>query len=185
MPRYLSMAGVGMMMAGAGSLAVPALAQAPAQAGSAESAQPSPASPADYVARASASDLYEIDAARLAAQKSKRAEVRSLAAMIEKDHRLSTERLTRAAKDMRPALALAPRMTAKQQADLAALRKADGSAFDREYLRQQVAAHQEALSLVEPYAKDGSAPALRAHAASVAGPIRHHLERARELSQQR
>lgn len=136
----------------------------------------------DYVNIAGAGDLYEIESARLAAEKAQRPEVRELAAMILADHQRSTAALVRAAGAVRPALAADPRMTPQQQADLNALRAASGAAFDTEYLRQQVAAHEQALALVENYAQNGDIPQLREHASTVSAPIRGHLERARELS---
>lgn len=135
-----------------------------------------------YVARASASDLYEIEAARLAIEKAERPEVKELARMILADHQRSTEALTAAARQATPPLTVGPQLDAAKQANMDALRAASGAAFDTEYLRQQVAAHEEALALVEPYAQGGEVAQLREHASTVAGPIRQHLERARALA---
>lgn len=140
--------------------------------------------PQGYVTQASANDMYEIEAARIAADKAQNGDVKALARMIEADHRKSTAELTRAAREAQPALNLSTEMTAKQQADVAALRQASGAAFDQLYLQQQVAAHTEGLKLVRDYAANGSVAALKQHASTVSGPISMHLERARTLSQQ-
>ncbi len=135
-----------------------------------------------YVDQAGAGDLFEIESARLAIEKAERSEVRELARMIQTDHQRSTEALTAAAGRATPPLTAAPRMNAVQESNIQALRAASGAAFGTEYLRQQLAAHEQALALVEGYAASGDVAPLREHAATVSGPIRRHLERVRALS---
>ena len=136
----------------------------------------------EYVTLVAASDLYEIESARLAQEKAERPEVRQLAEAILADHQRSTAELRRAAAEAQPALQVAPALLAPQQANLQVLRGASGAAFDQEYLRQQVEAHERALTLVTAYAAGGESEPLRRHAAGVAGPIQQHLSRARELA---
>ena len=148
---------------------------------------PAPATAADgrqYVQLVGASDLYEIESARLAQQKAERPEVRELAGTILADHQSSTTQLMEAARSAQPAVeAPAPALDAEQQSNLRALQAAaPGAAFDLEYLRQQVRAHERALTLVTAYAAGGDVATLRAHAAQVAGPIQRHLARARDLA---
>jgi putative membrane protein len=146
-----------------------------------------PATPAtaangqQYVALVSGSDLFEIEAARVAQQKSQRDDVRELAGMILADHQGSTADLGRAGAQAQPPLSVAPVLNAEQQANLQALRAADGEAFDRLWLRQQVRAHEQALTLVTAYAANGDVEPLRRHAATVAEPIQRHLTTARRL----
>jgi len=137
---------------------------------------------AEYVTKAAGSDLYEIEAAGLAEQKAANPEIRVLAVMIRDDHRRSTEQLTAAAGQMQPPMPVTPALDPAQQAEIEALRGATGPAFDQEYLRQQIAAHEAALAMVEGYAQSGDNEALRQHASSVAATIRQHLERARALN---
>jgi putative membrane protein len=101
--------------------------------------------------------------------------------MLAADHRRSTAELGRAARQARPPLNLAPVLNAQQQANVQALSAAAGEAFDREYLRQQVRAHEQALTLVAAYASTGEVEPLRRHAAAVAERVQRHLARAREL----
>lgn len=137
---------------------------------------------AEYVTKAAGSDLYEIDSAGLAEQKATNPEIRVLAVMIRDDHRRSTEQLTAAAGQMQPPLAVTPALDPAQQAEIEALRGATGPAFDQEYLRQQIAAHEAALAMAESYAQGGDNETLRQHASTVAATIRQHLERARALN---
>ncbi len=134
-----------------------------------------------YVALASASDLFEIESARLAQEKAERPEVRELAGMILTDHERSTRELTAAAQQAQPPLTVAPQLDPEQQSNIAALRQATGAAFDQAWLDQQVRAHERALTLVTGFAQSGDVPALRQHASTVSGPIQQHLTRAREL----
>lgn len=143
-----------------------------------------PASGQDYAAMVAASDLYEIESARLAMEKSENAEIDALADMIVTDHEKSTADLKAAVGEAQPPITVTPEMNAEQQANMEALRAADAAMFDRTYLQQQVMAHQKALDMVRGYAESGDVPALQQHASSVVGPIQRHLDRARQLLEQ-
>ena len=134
-----------------------------------------------YVALASAGDLFEIQSARIALQKSPSAEVRGLAQMILADHERSAAQLGRIVGEAEPPLTPAPVLDPNQEAAIAALQRARDAAFDREWLRQQVLAHQQALDLAAAYARGGDSEPLRRHAASSIAAIQTHLTRARSL----
>jgi putative membrane protein len=140
------------------------------------------ASGQEYATKAAGSDMYEIESARIAADKSKDADVKALAAMIRADHEKSTADLKAAAAKVEPAITVTPAMTAEQTANIAALRAAADADFDRVYLEQQVAAHEKALAMVQDYADGGDVASLKEHASKVVAPITQHLARARELS---
>ena len=157
--------------------------EAPAAPGGNAAAPATAADGRQYVQLVGASDLYEIESARLAQQKAERPEVRELAGTILADHQSSTRRLMEAARSAQPPVEAAqPALDAEQQSNLRALEAASGAAFDLEYLRQQVRAHERALTLVTAYAAGGDVDTLRAHAGQVAGPIQRHLARARDLA---
>lgn len=143
-----------------------------------------PASGQEYATMAAASDLYEIESARLAMEKSENAEIDELAQMIVTDHEKSTADLMTAAQQAQPPITVTPEMNAEQQANMEALRAADAASFDSTYLQQQVMAHQKALAMVQGYAQSGDVPSLQQHASTVAGPIQQHLDRAQQLLQQ-
>jgi putative membrane protein len=156
---------------------------APADNMAAPAPAPVPQTGQDYVDKASASDMFEIESGRLAEDKAQSDDVKTFARMIVKDHRKSTADLKAAAAKASPPIAVAPALDAEQSADLAALRSAAAADFDRTFLAQQIAAHEKALAMVRAYAGNGDVPSLKEHAAAVAGPIEMHLNRARELSQ--
>jgi putative membrane protein len=144
-------------------------------------ANPQPTNALQYVALASAGDMFEIQSARIALQKSPSAEVRGLAQMILADHQRSSSQLGQAGAQAQPPITPAPVLSPSQQASIEALQRAQGAAFDREWLHQQIAAHQQALDLAAAYARRGDSEPLRGHAAASIAPIQTHLTRARSL----
>ncbi|MGF7147333.1 putative membrane protein [Sphingomonas zeicaulis] len=142
---------------------------------SAALAQPAPTAPAtSFVAKAAASDLYEIQSSRLALQKSRNEEVRRFAQMMVDHHTKTTQQVSAAAKEA--GVASPPAKLEPAQAQMiAALQPLSGDAFDKAYLMQQRTAHEQALALHSDYAERGDKPQLR-NAASAATPIvQRHL----------
>ena len=170
-----------------------ATAEGSAAANRADPALPGePAAPAErvtaangqqYVDLVGASDLFEIESARLALEKSRDAGILTFARSLLRDHGLSTQRLTAAARSAEPRLNARPSLNRAQRADMDALRAADVAAFDRLFLDQQMRAHETALGLVTDYASAGDVDSLRVHASQVAGPILQHLQQVRSLSE--
>ena len=140
-----------------------------------------PATGQDYASMAAASDMYEIESAQLAMEKTQNAQIRELAQMIVTDHQAATAALRTAAAQAQPAITVTPQLNAEQQANMEALRAATGDAFERLYLQQQVQAHEKALAMLRAYAQNGDVAQLREHASNTAAPVERHLERAREL----
>ena len=135
----------------------------------------------DYAMMVGGSDMFEIESARLAQEKATSDGIKELAGMIVTDHTTSTEQLRTAAQQAQPPIDAQPQMNAEQQANLQALRSANGAQFDQAWLQQQLAAHQKALSIVQHYAQNGDVPSLKQHAESVTQPIQRHLERVQQL----
>ncbi len=140
-----------------------------------------PANGQEYAAMAAASDMYEIESARIAAEKSQNADIKALAQMIRTDHEKSTADLKTAAGKAQPAITVTPQMNPEQQGNIQALQSATAADFDRTYLDQQVQAHEKGLAMVQGYAQNGDVDSLKQHASTVAAPIQKHLQRAREL----
>lgn len=134
--------------------------------------------PQGFVNAAAASDMFEIESARLAKTMGRSAEVKEFAAMMERDHTKSTADLKTAAGTAK--VTPAPEMTTRQQSDLAALRAA-GDNFDRLYKQQQLAAHQQALALLRGQAEGGTAASLKAFAAKTVPVVEQHLEHVQRL----
>lgn len=131
--------------------------------------------PGEYLAKAGASDLYEQTASKLVLETSKDQKVRSFATMMVNDHSKSTAMLkTAAAKaQVKP---MPPKLSADQQAKVAALTKATGTARDTLYWEQQKAAHAQALALHQSYAQSGGVPSLKAAAGDIVPVVQHHID---------
>ena len=142
-----------------------------------------PASGQEYADKAAASDLYEIQSAQLALEKSQNDGIRELSNMLVTDHQTSTQQLRDAAGQAQPAVTVNPALDAEQQANMTELQGLTGAAFDEAFLRQQLAAHEKALTMLQGYATQGTVEPLKQHAATAAGPVERHLQRVRELSQ--
>jgi len=151
---------------------------APAPVDTAAAAAPDTATPQGFVDMAASSDMYEIEAGRLAEQNGTSEEVKQFGAMMAMDHTGSSEKLRTAATT--EGLMVPTAMQPKHQQLLDALRNA-GDNFDTLYAQQQVMAHQEALALMQSQAQNGTAAALKAFATETAPIIEGHLQQAQQL----
>ena len=145
---------------------------------------PTPANEAvapDFVAKAGASDMFEIAAAQVAQKRASDAKVKAFAAMMVKDHTKSTADLKKAIADSGQALAPPAALPADLQGKLDDLNKADTKDFDKNYMDDQVDAHQNALNLLQRYAEDGDVPAIKAFAAATAPVVQKHYDEAKAL----
>ena len=95
--------------------------------------------------------------------------------MMITEHRKTTENLMGAMQREGQTPPPPPPLSADQQAQIDQLRSMSGADFDRTYISQQMASHQEALMVQANYAKGGSDPALRKVAASTVPIVQGHL----------
>ncbi len=136
----------------------------------------------DYVKMAADSDLYEIQSSRLAASKSKRADVKEFARQMVTDHTATSKSLMAALSNKDRTIARpSTRLSAENDAKLTLLRKAPRAGFDDLYLQQQAEAHQKAWALHKGYATDGTDPALKQVASTAVPVIERHLAHAKTL----
>jgi putative membrane protein len=134
-----------------------------------------------FATAAAVSDMYEIQAARVALEKSQNARVKQFAQrMIDHHTQMSTE-LKAAVGQAGAQITLPTQLDERRQGLVDNLKQAPANNFDDVYANQQVAAHTEAVELVETYANNGDNAALKAHAAKGLPMIRQHLEQARAL----
>ncbi len=134
-----------------------------------------------YAPSAAMGDMYEIQAADIALERAKRAEVKALARMIKTDHTAASTALKTAVATAAPDIALPTDLDERRKGLLDNLRSAGVNDFDKVYIDQQVAAHEEAVTLNRGFADNSDAPALAAHARTVLPKIEAHLQKAREI----
>ena len=138
---------------------------------------------AGFVRAAATSDLYEMEASRLAGQRSQNAEVKRFAERMLRDHGKTTDEL----KAMLPQLqgVSAQQMTAdldqQHRALVQQLQGVQGAEFDRVFARQQVQSHQAAVDLFRGYAQSGDDERLKRWASQTLPSLEEHLREAQQL----
>lgn len=138
-------------------------------------------SAADYVAKAGASDQYEIQSSKLVLQSSKDQKIRGFANKMIADHTKSTAMVTAAAKKagMNPS---PPMLDADGQQMISQLQGVSGKERDAMYTTQQTASHAKALTLTQDYAQNGDSAPLKAAAAKIVPVIEHHQQMLQNMS---
>ena len=135
-----------------------------------------------FVTNLAIGNMYELEAAKIAAAKSTNADVKALAAMITKDHTAAGEKLMAAAPAAAPDVAVPTALDERHQGLIDNLNAATADDFDKVYLDQQVAAHNEALTLLNGFKDNSDAPTLAALAGELVAPVTMHRDRARTLA---
>lgn len=134
-----------------------------------------------YVPNAAMGDMYEIQAADIALERSQNAQVKALAQMIKADHTAAAAALKAAAAQAAPDVSLPTELDQRRKGLIDNLRSASAASFDKTYVDQQVAAHEEAVTLHRGFSDKTDAPALAEHARAVLPKIEAHLQRAKAL----
>lgn len=137
--------------------------------------------PANYVQTAGMSDLFEVEAGKVATRRARSSEVRSFARMMVKDHTESTGKIRSAVRSSNLGIQLPAALDPQHQEKLAALRSVPRAEFDRQYMEGQVEAHQEALKLQQSYGESGGDPNLKAVASQLTPIVQHHLDEAQTI----
>lgn len=135
----------------------------------------------EFVENAAASDMYEIEAGRVATERAKSGEVRELARQMVEDHRQSSDRLKAA---LPPELrdAVPSSLDTRRRSMVEHLHSARSEDFDKMYVDQQVMAHKEAVTLMRHFSENGDDAVLRRHAEMALPMIQGHLEKFEALN---
>jgi putative membrane protein len=137
--------------------------------------------PANYVQTAGMSDLFEVEAGKVATRRARSSEVRSFARTMVRDHTESTTKIRNAVAASNLGIQLPTALDPQHQEKLAALRSAPRAEFDRQYMEGQVEGHQDALKLQQSYGESGGDPNLKAVAAELTPIVSHHLDEAQTI----
>jgi len=136
----------------------------------------------EFVRKVAISDLYEVDAARLALAHGNDAQKTFANSMLE-DHGKTSSELKRMVTNEALKIDMPSQLDDAHQAKLQQLNDARGQDFVKTYASQQVDAHKQAISLFETYAKAGDHPELKNWAAKTVPTLKHHLKMAEQLDQ--
>ncbi len=156
-------------------------AAASATPGATAAAAPQTTSAADFVAKAAATDAYEIAAAKLVLGHNPSDAIKRFAQMMVHDHTDSTAKLKAAIAKSGQSLALPQALPPDLQANLDALKGAAAGQLDGLYVGQMVDTHRQAETVMTAYAANGDVASLKSFAAAVAPIVRRHLEAAQAL----
>jgi len=135
----------------------------------------------EFVAKAAAGDMFEIEAGRIALERSVNAEVKAFAQMMVDGHARTTADLKTAIAASGLTITPPTMLPDDKSTALADLRAVDAGDFDKKYMTGQVDAHQATLNLISRYAQDGDNAQIRAAAAAMLPTIQEHLDKARTL----
>ena len=131
-----------------------------------------------FVTSLATSDMYELEAAKIAAEKSTNVKVKELAAMITADHTASTAKLKSIAPTEAAGTTLPTTLDERRQGLIDNLKAASAADFDKVWLTQQVAAHNEALTLLNGFKDHSETPGLAALATEIIPKVTAHRDQA-------
>lgn len=135
----------------------------------------------DFVAKAAASDMFEVEAGKLALTKTANKDIKAFAQMMVDGHTKTTEDLKAAIAASGQAITPPAALPSDKQDALNDLKEKTGADFDKAYLDSQVDAHQAALDLLTRYANDGTVPQIKAFASTTAPVVQEHYDKAKAL----
>ncbi len=135
----------------------------------------------DFVPAAAVSDMYEVEAAKIAEQRSQNADVKAFARKMIQAHTQTTRALKAILATAKIEVTPPASLDDRRQGMIDELRGAKDADFDGRYMSQQIDAHNEALILMRGYAKDGDNADVKAFAAKTATAVQEHLDMAQPI----
>lgn len=136
---------------------------------------------AAYATNAFLGDLYEVISADIALQRTGTEEVRAMARRLRTEHSAARAALEAAVQSDAPGLVLPSVLDKRRQGLVDNLQEAPSGRFDRIYLDQQIAAHEEAVTLHRGFADHAASRSLAIHALTVLTGVEDDLAALRRL----
>jgi putative membrane protein len=136
----------------------------------------------DFVEKVAISDMYEVQAGKLAAEKGQSEAIKTFGRQMVDAHTKTSEELLQIVKSKDGKIKVPTSLDAKHQAMLDDLKDASAEAFDKIYADQQVDAHQDAVDIFKDYASHGRDADIQQFAKKTLPTIKHHLEDAKKLT---
>ena len=135
----------------------------------------------DFVQKAAISDMYEIEAGKIAAQKGQSDAVKQFGQQMTEAHTQTSTELKSIVEAEKINVKLPAQLDAKHQKMIDDLNAAKAEDFDKTYIDQQESAHEKAVDLFEDYSEDGDNGAVKQFAAKTLPAIKGHLEMAEKM----
>ncbi|HWD27980.1 MAG TPA: DUF4142 domain-containing protein [Rhizomicrobium sp.] len=145
-----------------------------------------------FRAKASASDAFEVLSSRIALTHATNPDIKSFAQMMIDDHTKSTNKLVSLGGISKASLKskMKPGRDGKYASndllgsnadELNSLDSKSNDDFNKTYINDQVKGHEDAVSLLEDYAKNGDNAKLKAFANDILPTVREHLAKAKQI----
>jgi putative membrane protein len=138
----------------------------------------------DFYKKAAAANQYEIETAKIAADKAVSPAVKEYARMMVNDHTKAKAELEAQAK-VAGVNTMAPVLDNGQLKDIDNLIRANAQDLERDFVKLQKDAHQDTVKLFQDYAKDGDNATLKTFAARMVPDLQNHLAQAEQLEKAR
>lgn len=134
-----------------------------------------------FAEAAAISDMYEIEASKIAATRATSPELKKFASEMVAAHTKTSAGLKAKLKEAKSDVVLPTSLDSRRQGMIENLKGAAPEDFDTRYTNQQVNAHQEAVILFRGYSESGDNPVLKAAAAETLPKIEEHLNHVKML----
>jgi putative membrane protein len=155
----------------------------PIIAATAKKSRPSdgPSQTARFIGAAADTGAFQIESGKLAARKSKTADIRHFAEMLIAAHTHTRTELQTIATGRGLAETLPTLMSTRHVGQIQHLKALPSAKFDRDYLDMQIDTHQAAAFLFEDYAARGLDPHFKQFASRTLIAIKQHLQLAQAI----
>lgn len=137
----------------------------------------------NFATKAAMSDLYEVEAGKIASEKGQSEAVKAFGRHMVEAHGKTSEELKGIVQTEKLDVMLPAKLNRKLWKLIDALNNAKPEDFDKVYAMQQVKAHERAVELFDGYAEEGDNAALKQFAANTLPTIKQHREQAEKLPQ--
>ena len=135
----------------------------------------------EFIQKAAMSDMYEVQAGKIAGDKGQSDAVKQFGNQMVDAHSKTTEELTGIVKNKNIKVDLPTKLDDQHQKLIDDLTSASAANFDKTYAQQQVDGHQAAVDLFKKYADRGDDPDVKQFAEKTLPTIQHHLDEAKKL----
>jgi putative membrane protein len=139
-------------------------------------------STAAFVRKTTMSDLYEIEAGKIASEKGQSEAVKQFGQQMVDAHTKMSEELKAIVTAEKLDVRVRDKLGHRLQKFIDALNKAKPEAFDQIYANQQVRTHAKAAELFDAYAEGGDNGALKQFAANTLPALKEQRRAARKLA---
>ena len=136
----------------------------------------------EFLKKALSAGNAEVQLSQLAEKKASNDKVKGFAQQMIADHKEANKKLAEHAKNQKIAVVVGVTLDKDQREIFTQLSKLEGGEFDREYMKQMVKDHEEAVKLFEKEAKNGSDADLKKYAEETLPTLKKHLQHARKVA---